>query len=188
MLSKAGVNREYIHGRKCIIEEISSDLAKSFFNATHIQGYSPGNKYICLKYNNDIVACMTFSKPREEDRKNNGYMILSRFSSKGRINGAANKLLRYYIKQYKPTGIISYSNNMYSDGKLYNTLGFKMAVDRRPDYKYVEKEQITIKHKTNFSTSKLGIPEREFTENNNYLRLYDCGTKTWILDIENNIK
>lgn len=193
ILTKLRKNNLYIHGRKCNISEVEWHVASSFYNSTHLQGAgNPANKSIALYYNNEIVACMSFSKPRDEKQKDNGCMILSRYSSRDRINGGASKLLKYYINNYSPTSVVSYSDNMYSNGGLYRSLGFSVLVDRRPDYKYSSKGSMILKHKTNYALNKVknlpeyraGQSEYDFTFKNNLFRTYDCGKKTWILNIK----
>lgn len=194
IINKIHKNTTYLHARKCKIKEINKNLAFEFLNKTHIQGHTNSNKYIGLYNGNDLVACMSFSLPREEFDKNNGYFVLSRFSTNIRIPGAASKLLSYFVKTYNPKGIISYSDNMYSNGNLYKQLGFTLKVDRRPDYKYSKISEYELIHKTNFAVNKIKkkykdieiINERQVTFDLGYVRTYDCGKKTWVLDLGNN--
>ena len=53
------------------------------------------------------------------------------------IIGSASKLLNYFIKNYKPNRIISFSDKDWSNGDLYYKLGFKLINDLKPDYKFI---------------------------------------------------
>ncbi|MBR4315953.1 MAG: hypothetical protein IKP65_03150, partial [Alphaproteobacteria bacterium] len=58
--------------------------------------------------------------------KNYDYELI-RFASKigYQVIGGASKLLSYFRKQYKGS-IISYADRRYSNGKLYEAIGFKL--------------------------------------------------------------
>ena len=62
------LNKEKIPARKCVLVELSSKERSEFLNQNHIQGNSGANLGYGLKYNGELVACMTFSHP-----KNNKY-------------------------------------------------------------------------------------------------------------------
>ena len=62
--NRLGLN-EKIGARKCAIEEINSQTAAKFFNDNHIQGNSGSSVRIGLRYENKLVAVMTFGKIEE---------------------------------------------------------------------------------------------------------------------------
>ena len=108
------------------------------------------------------------------------------------VVGGASKLLSYFIKQHSPKLIYSYSNNQYSVGKLYKVLGFSLESDNPPSYSYYNPKEQTIKHRYNFTKHKLvkqgyDSSKTEFQIMNDlgYLRIWDCGTRTWVLNLEN---
>jgi len=52
------------------------------------------------------------------------------------VVGGASKLFKHFIKNNKPKNIISYSDNRYFDGSLYEKLGFiKEGILREAFYK-----------------------------------------------------
>ncbi len=93
---------------------------------------------------------------------------LSRFCNKidTSVIGGASKLLNHFIKVYKPLRIISYADKSWSNGDLYNTLGFSIISETDPDYKYIVGNE--RKHKRNFS-----VNESEITKY--YNKIWDCG-------------
>lgn len=71
--SKLGKDKK-IYARNCKIIELSSEQAKQFVDENHFEGYDHVKLNLALKYNNEIVACMTF--------KNRTVWELSRFCCK----------------------------------------------------------------------------------------------------------
>ena len=68
----------------------------------------------------------------------NEYELL-RFCNKLNTNiiGGASKLFKYFIDIYKPLKITTYSDRSISQGKLYETLGFKAQGKTQPNYYYI---------------------------------------------------
>jgi hypothetical protein len=182
-----GLTENKIYARKCIIKEISSKESKEFLNNNHIQGNVNSKINIGLFYNNELVSLMCFNKPRLGiGVKHNGYE-LSRFCNKldNIVIGGADKLLKHFIKNYQPKQIISYADRRWSQGKLYEKLGFDKIKVNKPNYSYIfNKER---KHRFNFRKEvlkKQGFDTKNKTEHQIMLdrkiyRIYDCGTITY---------
>jgi very-short-patch-repair endonuclease len=182
-----GLTENKIYARKCIIKEISSKESKEFLNNNHIQGNVNSKINIGLFYNNELVSLMCFNKPRLGiGVKYDGYE-LSRFCNKLDyiVIGGADKLLKYFIKNYQPKQIISYADRRWSQGKLYEKLCFDKIKVNKPNYSYIfNKER---KHRFNFRKEvlkKQGFETKNKTEHGIMLdrkiyRIYDCGTITY---------
>jgi hypothetical protein len=159
-----------ISARKCVIKEIvNNELSKEFLNKNHLQGWKPNPVKIGLFYNEELVSIMTFDNFEGRKKMTNNSWNLSRFCNiiGYNINGSASKLLKYFIKKYNPTRIISYADYNWSTGGVYYTLGFNLYSITKPDYQYVVGEKRV--HKQNFKKIK---KERE---NIRHLRIWDCG-------------
>ncbi len=176
-----------IYARKCIIKEIDIYQAKEFFNKNHLQGYTNSKYKIGLFYNNELVSCMLFNNPRVGIGTNYSGYELTRFANEININviGAANKLLKYFEKKYKPQIIKSYADKRWSMGKLYDVLNFNQISLNQPNYWYVINQK--RKHRFNFRKEilkKQGFDTKNKTEHQIMLerkiyRIYDCGTITY---------
>ncbi len=169
------------YARNCQLSSISRDQAEEFYEHHHLLG-SPVRLPINygLIYKGDMIAVMSFIK--DED----GYE-LSRFASDGRIPGAASRLLHGFIRGYNPKKIVSFSDNRYSDGHLYQTLGFKTTSIVPPMQSYVKDYQKRY-HKLSLSKKKLlkmhphintDLTEWEILKSLNYDRIWDCGKIKW---------
>lgn len=182
-----GFYDEKIFARKCSIQEIDNKTKNLFLNEHHIQGEDTSSVKIGLFYNDDLVSVMTFTK----DKSGNGW-DLTRFANKKNtlIVGGASKLLHYFIKNYNPIYIISFSDKRWSNGNLYKTLGFEKQKTNPPAYWYVKNDKRF--HRFNFRKKELRkfkeydsiLSEREMMKNMGFKRIWDCGYDKWILKFD----
>jgi hypothetical protein len=187
--SLLGINNR-IPARKCSVIELTNHQANQFLKRTHIQSHKTGTCNIGLLYNNKLVCCMTIGKSRY--RKNIEWEIL-RYSSELNTNiiGGASKLFKYFIKQYHPTSVISYTDNRWGTSKLYKNLGFELIGNSKPSYFYYNKADggMVLHNRIKFQKHKLKhrlkIFDNTKTEaqnmfDNGYRRIWDCGNSIWI--------
>lgn len=171
-----------IFARKCTVQKIK--YPKQFLDANHLQGRGvPTGINYGLYYENMLVATMTFSKSRY--RREYQYELI-RYCSilNTTIIGGASKLLRAFERDYQPTSIVSYANRDYSQGNLYQQLGFVCVDTTKPGYTYNKRGQELQLSRYNFQKAKLEavldnynsqLTELENMHNNNYYRVYDSG-------------
>lgn len=218
ILSKLQIAPSKIGARKTAIVKIEPVDTKDFLNKHHIQGYCSAQICYSLRFSNEIVAVMTFSKKRifygkkskkliEEIIDDNiildteGEIIehnkleyeLVRYATSVQIPGGASRLLNQFIKDFSPSEIISYSSNEYSSGNLYNKLGFALKNTATYGYSYFDPNIKKMYHRFNFTKQALikqgfdkSKTEFEIMDESHYLRIWNCGTRTWILKLENN--
>ena len=181
-----GLNNSKIYARKCNIKEVTYKDSKNFLDKNHIQGSSMSMFRYGLYYNDELVSLMTFGRLRQTKKNNidydNEYELL-RFCNKlnTSVVGGASKLLKHFIKIKRPLKIISYADRRWSDGHLYETLGFTHTHDSRPNYFYVvgQHRENRFKYrkgelvKQGFDSSK---SEHEIMLERKIYRIYDCGT------------
>ena len=188
LLNILGLTKNKIFARKCIIKEVSSKESRLFLENNHLQGFTNSSVNVGLYYNNELISLMTFNKPRLGiGFKHDGYE-LSRFASKLDCNviGGADKLLNYFVKNHNPKSIISYADRRWSQGDLYEKLGFELVKVNKPNYWYIVGK--IRKHRFNFRKTilaKEGFDTINKTEHQIMLereiyRIYDCGTITYI--------
>ena len=192
--AKLQLSHNKVYARKTSIVKLLAKETKDILTKNHVQGYTTAEYCYGLMYENKLVALMTFSSKRPgigKDRGNDAYELV-RYVTNINVVGGASKLLSYFIKQHSPKLIYSYSNNQYSVGKLYKVLGFSLESDNPPSYSYYNPKEQTIKHRYNFTKHKLvkqgyDSSKTEFQIMNDlgYLRIWDCGTRTWVLNLEN---
>lgn len=178
-----GINEHKIYARKCIIKEINNNDKTQFLESYHMQGDDKSSVKLGLYYENELVSIMTFCKPRFNK---NYEWELSRFCSKSNCNvvGGASKLFKYFIDNYNPKSIISYSNISHTRGNLYKTLGMTLQGISNPNYVWCKNGETLSryqcqKHKL-LEQGFEGNSETEIMHNRGYYRIYDCGNKVWI--------
>ena len=178
-----GINEHKIYARKCEVRDVSLDEKVKFLNNNHLQGDDKSSIKLGLYYDDELVSLMTFVKPRFNK---NYEWELSRFCSKAGCNviGGASKLFKYFIKMYKPSSIISYSNIAHTKGNLYHTLGMKLQGISNPNYVWCNHNDILTryqcqKHKL-LEQGFEGNSETDIMHNRGYYKIYDCGNKVWV--------
>jgi len=171
-----------IYARKCIIKEVDYNTKNNFFINNHIQGDCPSKTNIGLFFNDELVSCMSFGKERFKKQSESHELL--RFCNKLNINviGGASRLFKHFLKNYSPKNIITFADRRFSQGNLYNVLGFKFIEYTSPNYIYWKNFQIFNriyfqKHKLK---DKLEIFDKDKSEYENmvingYNRVWDCG-------------
>jgi hypothetical protein len=173
-----------IYARNTKIRNLNNLQSKSFLEQNHIQGNCNSHHKYGLFYNDELVSVMTFGVPRFN--KNYDWELL-RFCNKTNFSvvGGASKLLNHFIKNHN-SSIISYADRRWSDGNLYNQLGFVFLHNSTPNYYYIIGTKRESRNKYQKHKLKKLLPiydsllsEKINMENNGYYRIYDCGNSVW---------
>lgn len=189
ILSKLGKN-EIIYARKCEIRDVSDTESKVFLIENHLQGYSIASVRKGLYYNNELAAIMTFGKLRFS--KEYDYELI-RYCSKKFINvvGGASRLLKAFTREHSNSKIVSYANRRWSNGSLYERLGFTLVRKTAPNYFYF-KNPLMLESRLAFQKHKLkdrlpnfdeNLTETENMYNHGYRKIYDCGNLVYELSV-----
>lgn len=184
-----GISENTVYARKTTIKQHKLSEVKDFYNKYHMQGAPYQGSLIYALYDQDeMVACMTFSKPSSErGNTESGRYELLRYACKYSVVGGASKLFKHFVKEHEPTSVVSYSDDSMFSGKMYEVLGFKEVGKVEPDYKVIDGK--VRKHKSAFRRSELikrlgdkfdpELSERENCHNNGLYRIYNSGLTKW---------
>jgi len=178
LMSKLGVFSETIGARKCIVREIPSSQSFPFFKENHLQA-SPPNQTLAvgLFYDERLVGCMSFGRHHRDPR----ITILNRlaFSMGTQILGGASKMFKF-ARSKLSSPIYTYSDNRWSNGGIYKTLGFEKVADLPLDYFYVKNGKVYSKQsKKKKPHERGGETEYELRLKEGYDRVWDCGKVKW---------
>jgi len=186
-LLKSNITTYY--ARKCHIKVITPKVYKEFCDNNHTQGSVNSRIKLGLFSNEMLVSVMGFGQLRKslgQTPKENHYEML-RFCNKlnTSVVGGASKLFKYFIKNYEPREVISYADRSWSNGSLYETLGFNMVSETKPNYYYIIKK--VRYNRYNFRKDKLvsdgydkDLTEKQIMINRGINRIYDSGSLKYV--------
>jgi len=181
ILSKLGVFENRIYARKCKIKELSSSETRTFLDKNHLQGYCNSSVRYGLFYNDELVSCMTFGKRKITGKTE---LELLRFCNKlnTQVVGGASKLFKHFVRNNDFDEIVSYADRRWSNGNLYEKLGFKLSHKSAPSYWYIVNNKLVhrsvyMKHKLPKLLEKFNpeLTEWENMQMNGFDRIWDCG-------------
>lgn len=186
--SKIGLN-EKLYARKCEVKEIKFKEASEFLEENHLQGACNSKINLGLFKDNELVSVMTFGKSRFNKQYD---WELLRFCSKKNLNvvGGASKLLTYF-RSKNAGSIISYANRRWSNGSLYEKLGFTKKGKTSPNYWYFKENSGELLSRVKFQKHKLknilenfdeNLSETQNMLNHGYRQIFDCGNLVYVLD------
>ena len=182
-----GMNQFKIGARKCKIVIPSNNDVNSFLEENHIQGKINSSIKIALVYNEKIVSIMTFGKLRRnlgQKSKLNSFELLRFCNKRGwSVSGSANKLFKYFIKNFRPNYVLSYADRCWTKkwSNVYIELGMKLIGDTDASYSYLvgDKKWDRFKYRKD-RLIQYGYIEEKWTErsicsSNNIFKIWDCG-------------
>ncbi len=181
-------NSKRIHARKCEVKEIDPKTKNKFLEKYHIQGKDKSTIKLGAFYNNELVSVMTFSHGNISKGSKSIADIweLNRFCSNSnyRIPGIASKLLTYFKRNYEWKEIFSYADRRWSNGNVYEKLGFELSHMTKTNYWYVNFNTVERFHRFIFRKKKdepKDIPEWTLRRKQGLYRIWDCGSLKYIM-------
>lgn len=161
------------------VEETTSPEVRGFLDEHHYLGAAGGGVTVVAKHGEEIVGGWVFQK------RSDTVVIWHRacWNHKYRAWNPHEKALRLVLPFLKIRGyrkMISFSDNRFHTGKLYEKLGFKFEKEIPPDYTYTDTS--TRRSKTKFRVPA-GISEKDYAESRGWYRVWDSGKKRFALDI-----
>jgi GNAT superfamily N-acetyltransferase len=189
--SALGVNSRHIGARETTATAIDRDTARHFLEENHIQGaVAFVDCAVGLLKAGELLAVMTLGK---HHRHGQAGIVLNRLAFKSDVSvaGGASKLLSACVAWARNNGhslILSWSDNRWSVGNVYERTGFTLTKNLPPDYSYVVLKQAGKRvskqsQKKTAEDKRLGLTERQSTELRGLAKIWDCGHKRWELKI-----
>ncbi len=146
-----------IYARNCEVRRIGKAEAEAFLNASHSYGDAAcryryglflkrhtGHRVSGLIQPGTLVAVAEFSNARKwkkGDKTIRSYEW-TRYASLPdvRINGGMGKMLKHFIKEVEPDDIMSYADLEWSEGSVYEQLGFSLEGHKEPVTFMIDRE------------------------------------------------
>lgn len=178
LLNKIGLIKNKIYARKCEIKLVDNILFRAFCEENHIDGGIPTNVKLGLYFNGRLVIVMGFNKHYRYEWE------ISRLATlKGHIVvGGASRLFSKFLSEFDPMMVMTYANRCYSNGNVYDKLGFELIKITKPNYKYFKSGKMFSRQqfqknklKNKISVFDPNLSESQNMFNNKFRRIWDCG-------------
>jgi len=184
-----GISHTVIAGRKTEIKTIDKEVGKRFIENNHIQGSKKSAIiYFGMFNENQLIGVLSLGKHHRGGKI--GDIVLDRlcFLDGFSIQGGASKLFKAamdWAKDQKYKRIVSWSDNRWSEGKVYEKMGFIMEKESKPDFIYYKSGKVHSKQslKKTKEEKLLKRKEKDLRSEQGYLKVFDCGKKRWVFDL-----
>ena len=173
-----------VYARNTEIRTLNTADCKEFLNKYHLQGSSNSSINLGCYYNNELIGVLTLGLPRFD--KSYEYEIHRLcWSSKVKVIGGTEKLLKYFMRNYNPKSIVTYSDISKFTGNCYIRAGFRPVGCCITSPNYVWVKEHSFETLTRYQTQKhklielgIGTPEQtedDIMESIGYMKIYDSG-------------
>ena len=173
-----------IYARNCEIHRIDKATAKAFLEANHSYGdatckyryglYLKRHTGHCHAERSEaslspgtLVAVATFSNARKWIKGNKTIRSYewTRYASlpEVRLSGGMGKVLKAFIKEVQPDDIMTYADLEWSEGNVYEQLGFTLEGTKNPVTFVIDKHWMRYPIKTDISIPE--IPGAKYFQN-----------------------
>lgn len=162
-----------IYARKCEVKQIMNREAKSFNEATHLQGHRNAQVTYGLFYKDELVQLMSFSRTKYNKNlkdENSWEIIRGCPGSNNIVIGGVSKLFSHFVKDYNPSIVFSYCDFNKFNGRSYEELGMKFIGYTGYDLKYIINGKVYNRQHGNYKNIKDTIDAR----------IYGAGSKKYL--------
>ncbi len=184
-LNKNKVNTiKVIRPKLCDIKTIESFEADEFYNKFHYIGPVKAKINYGVYFKNKLIACCSFKKPTRQS-KYDWELVRMASNQSHRVHGIWSKILKQFISDYKPSSIVSFSDNRLFSGETYEKIGFKFDNNIPADYYWCKNQRRFHKSglRKNKSEKSSQLTETELRTNQGYWKIWDIGKKRWVLKL-----
>lgn len=193
-----GLSSRKLGARQCEIREVSPTDGTDFLEENHLQGRVGSSLRYGLYFQNELVALMTFGRPREQKKAYAVEWELARYAVKQNtsVSGGASRLFQHFVKQHSPSSVVSYSDMAKTRGGLYPSLGFEFVNDSGVEYVWWKGKEVLRRyqcmvHKLRVKYAGIfpdidNMSEADIMHAMGYQRIYGCGNKVWVWKVLEN--
>lgn len=192
LLHAMGKSDLRVYARSCTVGSVADAVADQFLQENHIQGSVRGAEHLGLYLFGELVAVMSFTRrySARGKTKSDGIVELIRYAAAGSVVGGASRLLKVFVTGNPDVReIVSFSDNRWFSGQMYERLGFKLDAEVQATYYYVTASSKTRMSKALFQRKFLpeklavfdpNLSERENCERNGLYQIHDAGKRRWL--------
>lgn len=177
--------KEVLYARNLSLLEVGIKEAREFCERYHLLGYSTqGNIRYGLFDGKELVCLMTFGRARFGG---DGYELVRYVVKFGKIVvGGPERLLKRFERDYNSQRLLSYSDNDYFIGSMYERLGFNEDGQTSLDYYWWNPRTFEKLTRQECSVKELKkrhdkvTTEDETMVEMGFNKIYRCGSTRWI--------
>jgi len=173
--SVMGLFDKRVPARKCKIQEVPKEQAKTFLNQNHLQGACSFNTALGLYYEGALVAIAVLGTHHRSGEPN----VAKRFAfAQGvQVIGGISKLSKALLNLVEGGSIITWADRRLGAYGVYANSGWVLEEVLKPDYFYWSEGDRKVVSKQHYlqTKKKYGLTEREAAAKNRHLRIWDCG-------------
>lgn len=186
-------NEIKLFARKTELKEAPKKEARDFLETYHIQGSTNFEIAFGLYHNNELMAVVTGGPHHRQGHGQTFVLNRLAFRENVSIAGGSSRLLKKLIQYSKERGfqkLLSWSDNRFSEGRVYESIGFTLEDEHGPDYSYVKGQTRISKQscqkKLLIKKGAIGTmnnTEKELALTLGLIRIWDCGKKAWSIGL-----
>ena len=165
----------------CEIRPISSREARPLYDRFHYLGHAHAMCHVGVIHGGVVIGCASFRKPSRQSSRHDFELSRMVMDSGYRVHGVWTKVVRYFIREFAPSSIVSFSDNRLFTGGVYAAIGFKADGDVKPDYYWVKGDNRYHKSGLRKPVGYAGT-ERDLRESEGYKKIWDLGKKRWVME------
>ena len=193
ILSLLGHNKT-IFARDTQIIKLDKPTLESFLDKNHVMDAVSAKHKYGLMYKGILVSVASFSFPKTFYRQEGEFrsVELVRFASLQGVNvvGAMGKFLEHFIEQHKPDDIMTYTDREWSDGEVYEKLGFVKTEQTEPilfcihPQKMLRYSSRKIPLELQTECQNLGMELDVFLAQKGFVQIQNLGNNKFILKLK----
>ena len=146
-----------------------------------------------LFFENELCSVMSLGRHNRQLDVNKKEITLDRLCFKDgySVIGGSSKLFKACLKWASDNGykkIISFSDNRWSLGRVYEKMGFILEKEYGADYSYVDvnnprKRLSKQSQKKSMTDCPENLTEHSWAIQRGLAKIYDCGKKRWVFEL-----
>jgi hypothetical protein len=166
----------------CEIRSVPHRAVKPFYEKFHYIGACSAAVHYGAFLSGRMVAAASFGHPTRQSR--HPWELLRMASDPDyRIHGIWSKVLSIFVREHRPSSVVSFSDNRLFDGRTYEKIGFRLDGEVRSNYYWVKGNRRFHKSGLRKRGADRGLPltEGQLREGQGYRRVWDLGKRRWVL-------
>ena len=182
-----------LDARETKIAAISKPELDLFLQRHHLMGPTSCKHKMGLRYRGVLVAVASFNGPKTYYREQIPYRSyeLVRYCSLSdvTISGGLSKLVAAFVEKYAPEDIMTYADREWSDGHVYESLGF-VKTERLPPQSFWVRPGEWVRYRPVELATKFCITQGKEEEKeaewaaNGYCKIWNLGNLKFILKLK----